>query len=334
MNKTVFRSGVSIAVVFLLLLILFEKRSPFGRGNSSFASEPKSEITRIEFSEGRQKLTIEKVGENWLLNGKSEPRKNGILFILRVLKEIKIKSPVSPELYDTEIEAKGIKPVMVKVYEKRKLIKSFMVYKTRSNIYGNIMKIREGTKPFIVYVPGYDGDIGSAFTLNELFWQPYCIFNLLPSEIESVEIENLSDTTNSFSIVYKNNHYFLSDRKKNLTGWDPTLVTRYLSYFTWIPFESWAFEIVGEERKTIESRQPFYRITVTTGRGNKIVLTLWERMTGVTGSMTKDSDRLIGKTQSRDELFIIRYFDIDPLLKKRSYFFSSLPFGPESFREE
>lgn len=321
MNKTVFKAGVGIVIVLLLLFILFGKRSPFGKGNSSFASEPKSGITRIDFSEGRQKLTIEKVGENWLLDGKIETRKSGVLFILRVLEEIKIKSPVSPELFDTEIKAKGIKPVIVKVYEKRKLIKSFMVYKTRSNIYGNIMKIREGTKPFIVYVPGYNGDIGSAFTLNQLFWQPYCIFNLLPSEIESVDIENLSDTINSFSIVYKNNHYFLSHGNTNLTGWDSTLITRYLSYFTWIPFESWALELEGEERKTIESRQPLYRITVTTGRGIKTVLTLWERMTGVMGSMKKDSDRLIGKTQSRDELFIIRYFDIDPLLKKRSYFF-------------
>ena len=83
----------------------------------------------------------------------------------------------------SEISDKGIEPVKVKVYEKRKLIKSFLVYKTPSNSYGNIMKIREGSKPFIVYVPGYEGDIGSAFTLNELFWQPYTVFNLLPSEI-------------------------------------------------------------------------------------------------------------------------------------------------------
>jgi hypothetical protein len=44
-------------------------------------------------------------------------------------------------------------------------------------------------------------------------------------------------------------------------------------------------------------------------------------MTSENGKKTKDSDRLFGKTQNNDELFIIRYFDIDPLLKKRSYFF-------------
>jgi len=45
-----------------------------------------------------------------------------------------------------------------------------------------MMKIKGGSKPFIVCVPGYEGDIGSGFSLNELFWQPYAVFNLLPSE--------------------------------------------------------------------------------------------------------------------------------------------------------
>ena len=130
--------------------------------------------------------------------------------------------------------------------------------------------MRERSKPFIVYVPGYDGDIGSAFTLNELFWQPYTVFNLLPSEIESVNLENLSDTSSSFSITSRNHHFTLSDLNRELTGWDSTLVIRYLSYFAWIPFEKWALEMGEEEKKMVESQQPLYRITVTTSAGRKI----------------------------------------------------------------
>lgn len=321
MNKKVLRGFLIATVVVLLSLVLFKNRSPFGKNNTSFASEPQKEITKIELSEGGQRLTLEKTGESWFLKGNIETRKSGIAFIIRVLKEIKIKSPVSPELFKSEVTGKGITPVKVKVYEKRKLIKSFLVYETRSNHFGNIMKMREGAKPFIVYVPGFEGDIGSAFTLNELFWQPYTILNLLPSEIASVDFENLSDTLNSFSIINNNQHYILSERKKNLTQWDSTLVRRYISYFARIPFESWAFEIDDAKQKIIESGQPLYRISVISAKGKKTILTLWERNTGEDGSMIKDTDRLYGKTQDRDELFIIRYFDIDPLLKKRSYFF-------------
>lgn len=321
MNKIIIRSIILFVAVVMLLLVLFKNRSPFGKNNSSFAAEPRKEITKIEFIQEGRKLSLTKEGEKWLINGKSETRKSGILFIIRVLQEIKIKSPVSSELFEKEITGKGLLPVMVKVYEKRKLLKSFMVYKTHSNAYGNIMKMRNGSKPFIVCLPGYEGDIGSAFTLNELFWQPYTVFNLMPSEIFSVEFENFPDTSSSFSIVNKNGHYIVSDMSGELNGFDSTLVTRYLSYFTWIPFESWAFDLSENEKHEIESRQPVYRITVTTKSGIRNVLTLWEKLSGNEGSATKDTDRLLGKTQNSSEFFIIRYFDIDPLLKKRSYFF-------------
>ena len=317
-NKVLVRSVFFIIIIGLILLILFRPKLPFGKNNSSFASEPREEITKIEFSEGGKRLNLEKKGENWLINGKSEVRKSGMLFILRILKEIKIKSPISADLFGSEIIEKNVIPVKVKVYEKKRLLKSFLVYKTASNVFGNIMKIKESSKPFIVYVPGYDGDIGSGFTLNELFWQPYTVFNLLPSEISSVNLENFSDTASSFSIINRNHHYFLSGNASKMTGWDSSRVFRYISYFAWVPFESWALNIGETEKKSIEAKQPLYRISVDNITGKRSVLTLWGMLKG---TKEIDSDRLFGKTDEKDELFIIRYFDIDPLIKKRSYFF-------------
>ena len=67
---------------------------------------------------------------------------------------------------------------------------------------------------------------------------------------------------------------------RQLSGWDYNLVARYLSYFAWVPFEKWAFDLSAEEKKMAETRQPLYRITVNTANGKKRVLTLWE-ITGV-----------------------------------------------------
>lgn len=321
MNKIVIRIVVFLLAIILLLVLLFSRRNPFGKSNSSFAIESGRDITSIEFLSKGEKLALVKAGESWLINGKTEARKTAVLFIGSVLSGIQIKSPVTPELFENEITLKGIVPVKVKVYEGRKLLKSIIVYKTKSNHYGNIMKINGRSKPFIVALPGYEGDIGSFFTLNELFWQPYTVFNLLPSEIGSVDFENLSDTSSSFSLLRRNHHFTVTDREKELNGYDSTLVTRYLSYFTWIPFESWALDIGEDEIKQISSQQPLYRITVNTTGGVKIILTLWERSILENGMKIKDSDRLLGKIQKSDEFFVMRYFDVDPLLKKRSYFF-------------
>ena len=163
MNKIFIRSILLVVIVLILILIIFRTRSPFGKSNSSFASEPANEITRIEFLQNGKKLTLENKGDNWIVNGKTDARKSGINFILRVLKEITIKSPVSAELFEDEITSKNISPVKVRVFEKRRNLKTFYVYKTSSNIYGNIMKTKEKSKPFIVNVPGYEGDIGVGF---------------------------------------------------------------------------------------------------------------------------------------------------------------------------
>jgi hypothetical protein len=305
-------------VIISLIILLLRTRTPFGKSNTAFASIPKSEITLIELSDGREKLSLENKDGKWLLNGEKETRKNAIMVIIRVLKELKIKSPVSPELFDTAVTSRGIKPVRVKVFENHKMLSSFLVYKTQSNPYGNIMKTREGAKPFIVYVPGFDGNIGSVFSLKELYWQPYTIFNLLPSEIKSISFRNVGDTANSFYVINHKRQAALSDGKKELTGYDSTLVNRYLSYYTWIPFESWALNLSAEEKTKIISSPAAFEITANKSDGSSIVLTLWNRKLG---NGETDSDRLYGKTQSSDELFVVRYFDIDPLLKKRSYFF-------------
>ena len=311
--------GVIALPLLILLIYLFRERSPFG-GETSFASEPKNEISRIEFSDGKNTLLLEKKGEAWLVNRKSEARKTSILFILEILTEMQIKSPVAPELFKSEITEKGILPVRVKVSEKGKTLSSFLVYKTASNKFGNIMKLRESSRPFIVFVPGNEAEIGSAFTLNSLYWQPFTVFSFLPSEVYSVTMENKTDTGESFMIKNENRRLALYGKSGELAGWDTSRLIRYISYFTHVPFESWAFDLPAGEKGNIEGSEPLYIITVVSSEGERKVLKLWKRSFEENGELKEDTDRMWAKTEG-GEIFIIRYVDIDPLLKKRSYFY-------------
>jgi len=324
MRRTAIISSLTAAAIFILIIILFRTRSPFGKSNSDFSSVTEEGITRIEFSKEGEKLLLEKSGEKWIINGKEEARQGGINFIIRILTEAKIKSPVSPELFKSEIEDRNISPVTVRVYEQRKLLKSFRVYKTISNSYGNIMKIKENSKPFIVHVPGYEVNIGAAFSLKEQYWQPYTIFNLLPSEISSIRFESIQDTASSFSISRIDGKYTLWGSKNEIKGSDHELIIRYISYFTFIPFETWAPDLSREETSALIQQDPLYRITVVSTDGKTTVLSLWQKMKTENGMQSADTDRLLGKTRNSDDLFIVRYFDIDPVIKKRSYFLPSV----------
>jgi hypothetical protein len=304
----------------IIILALNRGRLPFGKSQGKFAATPRTAITRIELSDQHDKLSLVVADGEWLVNGKHEIRKSGILFITRILMEMRIKSPVSPDMFRQEVTDKGISPVRVRVFEKKRLLSSFLVFRTSSNVYGNIMKTRENSKPFIVYVPGTEEDIGSVFTANELFWQPYTVFNLLPSEIASVTLENIPDTSASFRISAINGSWRLSGPGTIPAGWDSSRVRRYISYFSRVPFERWETGISPGDKAKIESGKPVYRIIVKKVDGEEITFTLWERYSD--GRETRDTDRMLGKTSRADSFFIVRYFDIDPILKKRSYFFT------------
>lgn len=106
-----------------------------------------------------------------------------------------------------------------------------------------------------------------------------------------------------------------------MAGWDTLRLKRYISYFTSIPFESWAFDLTGDEKKQIEEQQPLYRIVVQKRAGGNVGLSIWERLKDENGVRNKDTDRVWGKIDGKDNLIILRYFDIDPILKRKSFFF-------------
>lgn len=312
---------VTATVLLAAIIVLSRERSPFGRNNSNFSSVPEKSITRIELSDDHCRIVLERKEDVWILNGNRETRSNSVLFLLKILSDISIKSTVSEELFNREINELGIRPVRVKVYEGRRILQSFLVYKTSSNSYGNVMKLREGSKPFICYVPGFDSDIGSAFTLKEAFWQPFTLFSHLPSEIASVTVTYINDTGSSFMIRNEEGSLSLYDPVNKLAGWDTSRIMRYLSYFANVSFESWASELSEREKTNIADSVPAYRISLESVKGNNVALTLWVRKKVENGVEKTDSDRLWGRTEASDEFVIVRYMDIDPLLKKRSYFY-------------
>lgn len=322
MNRSIIKYLLVFVAVGAVVFFLLKDRNPFGKSNSSFGADTEKEITRIDLLQGEKKLSLEKKGEIWLFNKKEEARKSAVLFIIRTLREIKIKSPVSDEMFENEIVKKEINPVRVTVYSGKRIIKSFYVYKTGSNSYGNIMKMKVSSKPFIVHMPGFEENIGSHFVVNELFWKPYIVFNLLPSQISSVKFENLADTSSSFIINCSGGTYSLSDMKNKITGWDTSKVKRYITYYTSIRIESWAFELSEEEKRVIESEPPVYRISVKPQKGDEIILTIREKWITEEGKKTPDTDRAWAKTNSSDEISVMRYLDLDPIIKKRSYFFA------------
>jgi hypothetical protein len=320
-KKIIWIASTVIFVGILLLILLPVRSGVFGRSDTGFAVPAGTVITRIEMTQDDERIELRKDDSGWMVNNVEETRKSAVNFLLQTLTEIAIKSPVSEELYNTAVVEKGVVPVSVKVWSGKRMINSFLVYKTESNIYGNIMKKGEKKKPFIVSIPGYEGAIGSNFNMNELFWMPFNIFSYNPGDIASVRVDYQANPEESFTVY---SHSAKAVDTIGLTkdnGFDNTKIKRYLSYFTWVPFESWAFDIPEHEADSVIAGMPLAAITVTMVGGDTGRLTIWERKEIVDEVSTTDTDRAWGRRDD-GKLFIVRYFDIDPLLRRKSYFFA------------
>lgn len=321
MKKSLIRYILLIIAGIAFLFMLFRDHIPFGNDNTTFAVSEGKDITGADLIQGDRKVSIRRSDNTWIVNRTKEARKSAVLFLIKTLKEIKIKSPVSADIFRSEIVDKKVEPVRVVVYSKRRPVKSFYVYRTGSNIYGNIMKMRINSKPFIVYMPGYEDNIGSHFIADELFWLPLSAFNLLPSQIESVQLQNVNDPQSSFSVVRRKSSFLLEDRNGSLAGWDSLKVRRYISYFTSVSFESWAFDLSSGKRRDIEASSPLFIFNVKKRDGGIIILKIWERQKDSGKSGEKDTDRVWAEKNDGNGIFVMRYFDLDPVLKKKSYFF-------------
>jgi len=311
-----------ILSVFLLALVVIiivtAGRTHFGSGEKSFTGKAGDRITRVEMTSEEGVLTLELNEGRWIVNKRYEARTSAVEFLRSILAGMRIKSAVSADLFVRDTTSQGNGPVKVKTHAGRKRNSSFIVFRTQSNSYGNFMKLNARSKPYIMHLPGFDGNIGSVFTVNENYWRPFTIFNLLPSEIASVEIRNENNSDYEFTITNYGGVPGFKAINIDFSGWDTSAVRRYISYFTYIPFEQWATDLPSSSRDSIIRSAPAFRIIVKETTGGSSDLQLWHR----TGSSGKpDTDRLWGRINDNDNIFIVRYIDIDPILKKRSYFF-------------
>ena len=310
-----------LILLLLVAVIYIGNKGAFSRRNTVFAVAREADVTLIEMKQGDERVVLRKGREGWTVNEAGEARSSAVGFLLQTIAEIAIKSPVSDDLFYREVVEPGLIPVRVRALSGRKLLTSFLVWKTESNIYGNIAKRRDLGKPFILYIPGYEGSIGFNFTLNELFWRPFNIFSLNQGQIASIEVFYPQQPDESFIIHNPFAATLPPDLKQGIEGYDTAMVRRYLSYFMWVPFEDWAYGLSADEVNEIVEGEPEVRISVVTSDGRTEALTLWQRNTGTGGEFVPDYDRVWGRKNDDPHLFVVRYFDIDPLLRKKRYFF-------------
>lgn len=314
-----------IKIIFFLLLfvaaVVFISRACHDQV-PEFAVKNPEKIKRITFKSNRGIVKLEKAGDKWMLNGTEEARMEAVKAILKTLTNIEVKSPVSQNSFTEIISEKEIEVVEVNVSGSILPLKKYFVYKVSSNPYGNI--ITEGGKnnPFIMHLPGYGGDISIFYTTQINYWKPHIIFQYNINDIFSIELENVKEPQNSFKI-YRNESggYVLEslDTKEKVKDVEPERITRYLSYFRRIRFEKFLDPDVEIYRDSITKAPALYTLKLRDVNNDEKVISIFPVYLDEE-SKEPDSNVAYASISWENELILVKYFALDPVLKNLDYF--------------
>jgi len=312
MRRVVIISLALIAVAAIVaILVLRDRTSP----GYDLKIPVGTEVSKIVLESRDRRVVLVGEKDSWRLNGGENARKTAMDLILAELESMEPKSPVSENVV-TSLKSKMYgSEISVKVFSEGRKIRSFTVSHYKDKDYPSLFRKKNGSKSVLFYLPGYDIDPGAVFIADEKYWRPFIIFKIMPSEIKELTVNYPLDQGKSFCIVNHSGQVSI----KEVTTFDTVSVKRYLSYYVNVPFESITTSLTtGEERKIIEGT-PYVIISVTTTDGVVHLLKGWKRSYNKDGAFEVDTDRLWGQLNNGN-LFVMRYFDVDPLLKKRSYF--------------
>ena len=186
---------IALAVIAILGLILREvaSQNSFDKELYNFAVSDTAAVTKLViWDKSPDTVTLERKGQQWLVNGAYIARPDAIEVLLETLYRIRLRNFPQAAAQETILSAMATYGKRVEVYQGSELVKAFTVGTETPDMLGTYM-LRDGYEtPVATYMPGFNGYLSSRFFLREDLWRTREIWPS-PEEIAAVSL-SFSDT--------------------------------------------------------------------------------------------------------------------------------------------
>jgi hypothetical protein len=312
----------------------------------SFAVKDTAAIDKIFLADknGRN-LTLERGKDGfWTVNGKYGVRMDALETLMETFARIDVKEPVGKKAQDNVMKRLAAKAVKCEIYQHGELTKAYYVGSETPDKTGtemimidvNSMKAME--RPFITYIPGFEGYLTTRYFTEERGWRDRTIFKYNPNDIKSVRMEVPYNKTYGYELTVKGNNDYeikmLSDNKI-VADVDPLAVKQYLSYFQILSFESFEVDLKQPQIDSVLKSQPINILTVTdkNGKQNKVKFyarTPKDEELDKDGKPIKfDQDRMDALLNNGVDFVMVQFFMFGKVMPSVDYFQKGRPQGPK-----
>ncbi len=303
-----------------------------------FAVADTASITKIFLAnKNGNTVTLERKSPGrWMVDGKYNARMDCIKTLLVTIKKVDVKEPIGKHAIDNVIKRLASKAIRCEIYQNDKLTKAYYVGTETQDASGTYMILIDlktmlpSAKPFVTYIPGFDGYLTTRYFTEQNGWRDRTVFNYNPNEIKSVKLEVTGKPENDYELSVKGNNDYqikMLSTNKTVSNIDTLAVKQYLSYFQQINFESFEVSITQPQIDSTLKCQPINTLTITDTKGiaNKTKFyARWPRRHGLFDPAGKeivyDTDRLDALLDNGKDFVMCQYYVFGKVLPLVDYF--------------
>lgn len=314
---------LAILVAVSAYLLLGKRSGTYSRSVVEFAVKDTSQIVSVEISgEGNQVILI-KEGQIWRVNGTTPVQKNRMRGLLILLSRLEVRSPASRALSVEILKQLQTKGKQVTITRIKGPVKKYTVLHDEGD--ATYMMLEDSDTPFRMGVRGYARqNLAELYSADERYWREKIIFSYLPEQIEYVSLKNNLEPAKTYHLARNEAGGVDMSIGTLPADWfrpEPEKLNQYLGYFFLVEFESYADLRQDIENKYGHNDEPDFVLEVKSTTGIQTTLQLFPVFTVDSGGTKKmDLNVIYAKITDWDEMVVLKYLEIDPLLKDPHYF--------------
>ena len=322
---TLHLSILAVLASVSIYLLLKREQGTYRQRDRNFAVADTSAIRLVEFGRYGESLILGREADAWRVNGLYQAHPERIKGLMMLLSRLEVTAPVSKSLAQrirAELETNGIS-VLILLEDGSE--KSYRVYHDGGGSEKTYMLLEGSDILFSMGVRGYRGsNLEEMYVLNARYWRDKTLIQLSPGEINYIYLEHKQDPGATFHLERNESGSFRLAGEVLPGSWtvpDPDRLSQYLQYFSDVFFEEYTdMQQLSSSGTSIET-EPEYVLKVV-GRNknpNHIEIFPVYSIDG-NGGKTKDPNRLVAGIPETKEFVVMKYIEIDPILKPYSYF--------------
>jgi len=281
-----------------------------------------SEVSTVTIKNNTKSITIRKIENtnNWFVNDKYEANKKSIKKLIQALTEVQISNPVLKKNIDSvKVFINNSAKKIIVLNKKNDTLKTIYISEYNTKKEGTYALSDNYDLPYIISIPGLEKDLNQRYNLNPLYWINPEIFTYQPHEIKTIEIKFSNKEKVSYRIEIEKDtpKIFSYNEQKYQNDININKVGSYLSYFMNVKFSDFN-TLIDEKRDSLKNSKADYSIFI------KDIYNITKEVDFYKIKVSETNEEFdLNKLYAiinKEDIVIVKYFDIDLILKDISYF--------------